>query len=415
MTFRYFKILANRNFSLLWFGQIVSQFGDRLTQIALVGLVSAASQSASHLAVVMSLSIIPVFIISPISGVYIDRWDKRKTLYLCDLVRAALILIIPFVFIKSQSLIPIYALIFLSFSAGRFFIPAKMAFLPQVVKKEDIFMANSLISNTATIAAILGLGLGGILVEKYGLVVAFEIDAATFFVSGIAIFLIAIKGKGEFLAKDIFDIGKNMVASVKKSFLHELKEGIGYIFRSHETKYAFKIFFFLYSYIGALYIVFIRFIQSTLSSVTKDVGFAAVGLGAGIFLGSMAYGRIAHKFSVKKVINWAVLLSSLFIIFFVVSLTRYPFTLYAVLLSFVLGMLISPAFIGVNALIHRESDENLLGRIFSGLEFTSHFGALVAMFCATLLADYVFNPFTIIIAVGIIGFLLSLIFIFTDD
>jgi len=414
MIIRYFRILKKRNFFFLWFGQIISQFGDRLTQIALVGLVSAASKSSAHLAVVMSMAIIPVFIISPISGVYIDRWDKRKTLYLCDLIRTVFILLIPFIFLKSHSLIPIYALIFLSFSAGRFFIPAKMAFLPKVVGKEDIFMANSLISNTATIAAVLGVGLGGVLVEKYGLVTAFGLDAATFFVSGLAIFLISVQGKGEFLAKDILDIGKNVVASVKKSFLHELKEGIGYIFKSKETKYAFKIFFFLFSYIGALYVVFIRFIQNTLSSVTKDVGFAAVGLGAGIFLGSLIYGRVAHKFSIKKVINWAVLLSSFFIIFFVVFLRAYPSTFYLVLLSFVLGTMISPAFVGVNALIHHESDENLLGRIFSGLEFTSHFGFLIAMLCASILAD-IMTPFTIIVTVGIIGSLFSLFFIFSDD
>ncbi|MCF7907642.1 MAG: MFS transporter [Candidatus Omnitrophica bacterium] len=411
---RYLKILKKRNFFLLWFGQIISQFGDRLTQIALVGLVSAASKSSAQLAVVMSMAIVPVFIISPISGVYIDRWDKRKTLYLCDSIRVILMLLIPFVFLKSHSLIPIYALIFLSFSAGRFFIPAKMAFLPRVVEKKDIFMANSLISNTATIAAVLGIGLGGVLVERYGLVVGFNLDAATFFISGMSIFLISVQGKGEFLAKDILDIGKNVVASVKKSFLYELKEGIGYIFKSKETKYAFKIFFFLFSYIGALYVVFIRFIQNTLSSVTKDVGFAAVGLGAGIFLGTLAYGRIAHKFSIKKVINWSVLLSSFFIVFFAVFLRGYPYTICLILLAFGLGIMISPAFVGVNALIHRESDENLLGRIFSGLEFTSHLGFLVAMLCASILAD-IMTPFTIVVSVGIIGSFFSLCFIFCDD
>lgn len=414
MIIRYLKILKKRNFFLLWFGQIISQFGDRLTQIALIALVSAASKSSAHLAVVMSMAIIPVFIISPISGVYIDRWDKRKTLYTCDLIRVVLILLIPFIFLKFHSLIPMYALIFLSFSAGRFFIPAKMAFLPKVVKKEDIFMANSLITNTATIAAILGIGLGGILIEKWGLVTAFSLDAATFFISGLAIFLITVKGKGEFLAKDILDIGKNVVSSVKKSFLYELKEGIRYIFKSKETKYAFKIFFFLFSYIGALYVVFIRFIQNTLFSVTKDVGFAAVGLGAGIFLGTLAYGRIAHKFSIKRVINWSVLLSSFFIIFFVMFINAYPTTLYLILLATILGFMISPSFVGVNALIHHESDEKLLGRIFSGLEFTSHLGFLVTMLCASILAD-IFSPFAIIISVGIIGSLFSLFFIFCDD
>ena len=86
----------------MWLGQIVSQFGDRLTQIALVGLVSKATMSSSSLAVVMSLAIIPVFLISPVSGVYIDRWSKRKTMYASDALRGILILAIPFLLLKTR-------------------------------------------------------------------------------------------------------------------------------------------------------------------------------------------------------------------------------------------------------------------------------------------------------------------------
>lgn len=414
MALKYFKILANRNFFCLWFGQIVSQFGDRLTQIALVGLISQVSMSSSHLALVMSLAIIPVFIISPISGVYTDRWCKRKTMYISDLLRGVLIFLIPLFFLKFKSLAAVYILIFLSFSAGRFFIPAKMAFIPQLAKKEDLFLANSLISITATIAAVIGFGLGGIIVEKWGITTAFSLDAATFFVSALAIFLITTKEKGTFKVGDIIHLGKDVVSEVKQSFIWEFREGIKYIFNSHETKYAFKMSFFLFSYAGGLYVVFIRFIQGVLSSLTTDLGFIAVSLGAGIFLGSLVYGRIAHKFSVKKVINLSLLLTSLYLIFFVISLRVYPYRLYALFLAFVLGMITSPVFIGINALIHKESDQKVLGRIFSGLEFTSHLGFLISMFICSALADF-FNPFTIIVSLGIIGFFLSTIFVFTHD
>jgi len=414
MVAKYFKLLAKKNFSLLWFGQVISQFGDRLTQIALVGLVSQATMSSSGLAVVMSMAIIPVFIISPISGVYIDRWSKKKTMYISDFLRCIFIILIPLVFLKFKTLMLIYLLIFLSFSAGRFFIPAKMAFIPQVVEGKNIFLANSLISLTATIAAVLGVGVGGIIVERYGVTAAFIIDAATFFISAVAIFLITIKEKGGFLAKDILDIGKDVVTTVKKSFAYELKEGIQYIFKSHETKYAFKTFLFLFSYIGGLYVVFIRFIQNTLASVTKDLGFVVVALSAGLFIGSLIYGRVAHKVSIKKIINLAILFSSLYLVCFVIFLHAYPSTLCAIFLSFILGSLVSPAFIGVNALIHKESEANLLGRIFSGLEFISHLGFLIAMFASSILAD-MFSPFTIIVSIGIIGFLFSLIFAFGND
>lgn len=413
MIVKYLKILAKRNFFLLWFGQIISQFGDRLTQIALIGLVSqnAAGLSSSRLAFVMSMTIIPVFIVSPISGVYIDRWNKRKTMYVSDFLRGIFILLIPFFFIKSGSFIPIYILVFLSFSAGRFFIPAKMAFIPEICGKQDIFLANSLISITAAAAAAIGVGLGGIIFEKYGAVLSFNLDAATFFISALAVFFIAAKFKGEFFVKDIIHIGKDVVSGVKKSFAGEFKEGVKYIFNSKETKYAFKIFLFLFSYTGGLYVVFIRFIQEALSSVTKDVGFIAVSVGSSIFLGSLIYGRIAHRFSVKKVINSSILLSSLYIIFFAVSLRAHPHTLRAIFLAFGLGLLISPVIVGVNALIHKESDQKLLGRIFSGLEFISHLGFLVSMFIFSFLADML-NPFTIIVSIGIIGTFVSLLFVF---
>jgi len=409
MTFRYFKILFHRNFVLLWIGQIISQFGDRLTQIALVGLVSKASMSSSSLAIIMSMAIIPVFIVSPISGVYTDRWSKRKTMYISDFIRGSLILVIPLFLLSSNTLLPIYVIIFLSFSAGRFFIPAKMAYIPQITKPQDIFMANSLISITATIAAVLGIGLGAIIVEKYGIRTAFGMDAATFFISAAAIFFIRQTEKSDFRPEDIIAIGKDMVSKVKTSFVCELREGIKYIFTTDETKYAFKIFLFLFSYVGALYVVLIRFIQLTLHSITKDLGFTVVSIATGLFFGSLLYGRIAHKFSVYKLINAAILASSLFLIFFVVFLNAHPSSFYAVTLSFLLGLLISPAFIGVNALIHKESDANLLGRIFSGLEFTSHFGFLVTMFIASFLAD-IFTPFTIVVSIGIIGSFCSLMF-----
>ncbi len=414
MVIKYFQLLKTKNFSLLWFGQIISQFGDRLTQIALVGLVSKASMSSSSLAIVMSMATIPVFIISPISGVYIDRWSKRKTMYLSDLLRGGFILLIPFLFFFSKSLWPIYILTFLSFSAGRFFIPAKMAFIPELVKKKDIFLANSLISVTGSIAAVLGIGLGGIIIDKYGVSNAFFIDSSTFFTSGLCIFFISKIEGGKIFVRDILNISKDAVGTAKKSFVFELREGFKYIFTSHETRYAFKIYLFLFSYIGSLYVVMIRFIQNVLSTVTKDLGFAAVALGAGIFFGSLIYGRVAHKISIKKIINIAVLSSSIYLIFFVIFLKHNPTTLCAVILSVILGLNISPAFIGVNALIHKNSDNKLLGRIFSGLEFISHLGFLIAMFISSFFAD-LFNPFTVIKSIGIIGFIFSLILFIKND
>ncbi len=411
----YFKILTKRNFSLLWSGQITSQFGDKLSQLALVSLVGFMFKDSSSLglAVIFSMTIVPVILFSPVTGVYVDRWDKRKTMYICEFSRGLLILLIPFLLLRAAYFPLICLIIFVSSTLGRFFIPAKMAFIPQLTEKNEIFIANTLVSVTATTAAVFGIGMGGVIVDSLGLRAAFYIDALTFFASAIFIFFIARVEKKYFSPNDIVGLGRDVVQNIKKSFLKELTDGIKYILATDETKYAFRTFLFLFSYFGAISTVYIRYIQNTLgasSQQVKEVAFIGIFLGAGIFIGSLVYGRFAHKVSIKKVIDYSSFSASLFLLFFVIWIKYYPFTLHAIILSILWGILLSPIFIGVNSLIHNTTEKALLGRIFGSLEFIAHLGFLVAMFIASFLADLL-SPFTIITSIGIIGSIFSIIFL----
>ncbi|MFA5088957.1 MAG: hypothetical protein WC552_08005, partial [Candidatus Omnitrophota bacterium] len=97
--FKFLTHLENRNFLRLFLAQTISQFGDRIYQMALIGLIAErTSGSAVELAKLLSFTIIPVFIVGPIAGVYVDRWDRKKTLFVCDFLRGLLVLTIPFVF-----------------------------------------------------------------------------------------------------------------------------------------------------------------------------------------------------------------------------------------------------------------------------------------------------------------------------
>jgi MFS transporter, DHA3 family, macrolide efflux protein len=418
MIVPYLKILTKKNFSLLWFGQITSQFGDKLTQLALVSLVGFFFKDSSSLglAVIFSMTIIPVIIFSPVTGVYVDRWDKRKTMYFCDFFRGIFILLIPLFFLKAAYFPLVCLIIFASSTLGRFFIPAKMAFIPQIISKKDIFIANTIVSVTATTAAMFGVGMGGIIVDKLGLEATFYIDALTFFSSAAFIFFIAKIEKKHFSPNDIVGLSREVVQNIKKSFFKELTEGFKYILATDETKYAFRTFLFLFSYLGAVSTVYIRYIQTTLGASSQnvtEVAFIGIFLGAGIFFGSLIYGRIAHKIAIKKVVNYSSLFASFFLLFFVIWIKYNPFILHAIVLSSILGILLSPIFIAVNSLIHSTTKEALLGRIFGSLEFTAHLGFLITMFIASILAD-LFNPFIIITSVGIIGSFLSMFFLISD-
>ena len=175
------EVLKNRNFFLLWIGQIISQLGDRLNQMALIAFIyQRAPGSALQIAKILSFTIIPVFIIGPLAGVYVDRWDRRKTMYICDLLRSLLVFTIPFFLFYTKSLAPVYLIIFFVFSIGRFFVPAKLSIIPDLVEKKDLLIANSLVNTTGMIAAILGFGISGVLVQWLGAKGGFYLDSLSF-------------------------------------------------------------------------------------------------------------------------------------------------------------------------------------------------------------------------------------------
>ena len=89
-------LLGQRNFRWLWIGQICSQLGDRLTQMILIAIVGArAPGSTLALSTMMAWTVFPAFVVSPLAGAYVDRWDRRRVMVVCDLARGALVLAFP--------------------------------------------------------------------------------------------------------------------------------------------------------------------------------------------------------------------------------------------------------------------------------------------------------------------------------
>lgn len=405
------EVLKNRDFFLLWIGQIISQLGDRLDQMALIALVYARTPgSPMQIAKILSFTIIPVFLIGPIAGVYVDRWDRRTTMYACDFLRAILVIIIPLYLLNMNNLVLVYAIIFLMFSIGRFFVPAKMSIVPDLVEKKDILLANSLINTTGMIAAILGFGISGILVEWLKAKGGFYLDSLSFFISAILIFLISKRTKAAF---NFRTVSKEIVEVIRKSVLQEIKEGILYFFKSKEIRFTGLITFVLWAALGAVYVVIIVFVQETLHSATKDLGLLAMFLGIGLFCGSMVYGRFGAKASQYKIIFLSLFLSGIMLVIFATTLSNYPVFSIAAILSLALGMLIAPIMIAANTIVHNASESAMRGKIFSSLEIVMHLGFLLSMFVSSLLAEHIESEIILVVvgclisALGIFNFIFN--------
>ena len=122
----------SRDFFRFWFAQLISQFGDRVFQMALVGLMTALHPgSVMEMSKLFAFAIIPAFIVGPIAGVYIDRWDRRTTLFITYFIQAILVFLAAFYLIRLPFIWPMYIVVFAISSLGPFLYTRQNVFYPR--------------------------------------------------------------------------------------------------------------------------------------------------------------------------------------------------------------------------------------------------------------------------------------------
>ncbi|MEO5986227.1 MAG: MFS transporter [Candidatus Limnocylindria bacterium] len=187
----YLRLVRNRNFSLLWVGQLVSLLGDRVHIIALGALV-AGRGTALEVGLVFAATAVPSVILGPLAGVLVDRWDRRLTMIFCDVGRAVLVLAVPLAYEIHIGLV--YLAAFVIATVTLLFRPAKTAIVPAIVGNRDLVTANSAMSVPETAADLLGFPIAGLIVTALSSVIgaAFILDAGTYVVSAVLIWAMIV-------------------------------------------------------------------------------------------------------------------------------------------------------------------------------------------------------------------------------
>ena len=213
-----------RNFLLLWGGQGVSILGTMLSAVARPFLVFQLGGGAREVGIVLALTSLPFVIVSLPAGAWIDRWDRKRTMMICDLGRGlTLTCLVGGLLSGHASLALIYATTLLESLCSVFFSLAETASLPQVVDKRQL--ASALNANQAlfSLAFLLGPPVGGLLVSVH-ILLPFALDAVSFVVSVVTLFLITTPFQGNRSAQS---------ESVRR-LLHEIGEGLRWLW--HEPK-----------------------------------------------------------------------------------------------------------------------------------------------------------------------------------
>jgi hypothetical protein len=179
-------IRRNSNLRFLWLGQVVSQLGDWFNSIALYSLLFELTGSASSVALVMVLQLLPASLVTPLAGVVVDRFDRRRIMITADIVRGVAVL--GLLLVRTPETVWIaYAVLAVAVSATGFFEPAKSATIPAVVAREDLVTANALSTGTWSVMLTVGASIGGLVAAAFGRDTTFILNSLSFFASALLV------------------------------------------------------------------------------------------------------------------------------------------------------------------------------------------------------------------------------------
>ena len=161
--------LASRDFSLLFIGQLTAAMGNGAVQLALPWLVLKLTNSPLQLGLAYFFQFLPMLLFGVLGGVFADRWDRRMTMFVTDMVRAvAFISVGAIYYLDALAVEHLFAVIFLESTMANFFNPARAALMPNLVKEEDLRAANSLMEVSRHIGMLIFPSIGGLLVRVCG-------------------------------------------------------------------------------------------------------------------------------------------------------------------------------------------------------------------------------------------------------
>ncbi len=178
--------LRNRNFALLWLGGLISLAGDWVLDIGLPIYIFLLTHSVLATSITLLAVSVPNVLLGSVAGVFVDRWNRKRTMVVTNLLLAVGLL--PLLLVRTPDHVWItYLVAFFESCVTQFFTPAQNALLPTLVGEEHLVPANSLNSLSSNLARLVGPAFGGVIAGVFGLNGFVLVDVASFLIAGLLI------------------------------------------------------------------------------------------------------------------------------------------------------------------------------------------------------------------------------------
>jgi MFS family permease len=194
--------LRHRNYRLFFFGQLVSVMGTWMQTVAQSFLVLDLTHSGTDLGLVTAARFLPILVFGPAGGLFADRRNKRRILYVTQALSGVLAAI--FAILTGTHVIQMWLVYVLALSLGFvnvFDNPARQSFISEMVPLDDLANAITLNSVSINLARVFGAAVGGVLAAALGLALCFTCNAISF--AAVIVSLVAMNGALLYPAKPV--------------------------------------------------------------------------------------------------------------------------------------------------------------------------------------------------------------------
>jgi MFS family permease len=385
------RFLVNRDFARLWYGQAISTIGDYVFDTTLVIWVAKVLFADSHWAPaavsgLLLCTLAGTMLVGPVAGVFVDRWERRRTMLGTEVVRGVAVGALTLVMLMPRHALPagvwlglLYVVVFLVNGAGQFFNPARVAVIGDIVPGEaDRTKAFGLGQATTATAAIVGPPLAAPLLFSVGVQWALLVNALSYVASYFAVRSVRLPAAEPVPAP----AGK---ASWRKDFAVGLRMFAGNRFLVALLTMA--VVAQLGS--GALNALDIFFITDNLHAAPKLLGLVSMALGIGSVVGALLAGQVARILNPRNLCWFGMVLSGLFIGLYARQ-THLAVALFAI---FLVGVPLAALNAGVYPMMLAVTPKEYMGRMMAVFNPVNMAASTTSVVVAGFLASTVLRDF----------------------
>ena len=303
----YGRLRRNRSFMALWIGQTISFIGDYFYWLAIPIMVERLTGSALLVGLSVISSALPMLVLGPIAGVFVDRWDRKRTMIIADILRALLVLLC--LTVRTPEQVWVYYVVgFLMSCVSRFFFPSQNAVLPLIVPdKNDLLAANGLMQIVQTMGLLVGPALAGFSIGMWGEQVAFLVDSGTFILSALAISIMTVP------RTTVGHQAAQGTRSELSAMWNELREGVIYLFGSRTMVGVLLCLGVVQLGLGAINVIWVPFMQRTFGLGPEGLGAVDTAQGLGMALGGIGLGLVVARVTKRQMAGWSIIFIGLMI------------------------------------------------------------------------------------------------------